>query len=230
VKSRLDGITFDVFAALFDLKSSLIPGLRRILSEHGSSVAAEDFYKIWRETQLRYSQINTLLSKGHVPFERLTEYSLVYAEKRFGVELAKPERQAMVRGWQELKPFPEVITTLQKVKDLGYRIALLSNGDRLALRELAGRLDVDFDAIFSAEDAGVYKPHPSIYKQAVTRWRSRPARVMHVAGSSTDATGAKCAGLVTAWVNRDGLPQDQLHYQADYVLASLGELLPIVTP
>ena len=72
------------------------------------------------------------------------------------------------------------------------------------LRALIQRLDVPFDHVFAADQAGVYKPHPAIYHLPVQRLNVAPERILHVAGSARDVMGAKAAGLKCFWVNRTG--------------------------
>jgi len=61
-----------------------------------------------------------------------------------------------------------------------------------------------FERIFSAEQAGAYKPDPAVYRLPVEALDVAPDRILHVAGSATDTMGARAAGLACAWSNRGG--------------------------
>jgi 2-haloacid dehalogenase len=113
-------------------------------------------------------------------------------------------RRALAAAWDELEPWPEANAVLKAVHDGGHRIALLSNGDESMLRALAERLETPFDAIYSGETAGAYKPAPAIYRLPSDDLGLEPADILHVAGSATDVMGAKSAGLTCAWSNRRG--------------------------
>ncbi|CAM5237589.1 HAD family hydrolase [Streptomyces hirsutus] len=47
---------------------------------------------------------------------------------------------------------------LRELRESGWNLALLTNCDRAAIRETQRRLQVQFDAVVTAEDAGAYKP------------------------------------------------------------------------
>lgn len=106
--------------------------------------------------------------------------------------------------------------------------ALFDNGDEAMLQSLALRLPIQRDHIFASEHAGYYKPHPSIYQLPLMALGLASNQILHVAGSATDVTGAKAAGLQCAWSNRkhDKVLDDQ--YRADYEFENLLGLLAVI--
>jgi FMN phosphatase YigB (HAD superfamily) len=56
--------------------------------------------------------------------------------------------------------------------------------------------------VLSAEEAGWYKPHPSMYREACRRLGSNREETVYVAGSAYDAAGARDAGLRSILVRR----------------------------
>ena len=119
-------------------------------------------------------------------------------------ELGLLSAQAMEisTGWNELCLWPEAASVPTKMREGGYRIGLLSNGDEAMLRALAARLPVRCDDVFASEHAGYYKPHPSVYALPLRTLGLSTDQLLHVAGSATDVMGTKAAGLRCVWVNR----------------------------
>ena len=107
----------------------------------------------------------------------------------------------------------------------------LSNGTRVMLDTLvkATGLDRVLDGVLSVDDAGVYKPHPRVYQLAVDRFGLTPAQIAFVSSNGWDAAGAKAFGFTTFWINRDGVPTERHAPAPDFVLASLEQIVPIVS-
>jgi 2-haloacid dehalogenase len=193
-------VTFDLYSALIDVESSLVPEVGRLLgaADHAGLV------RTWRARQLDYTLLGTLLSRGHLAFRDLTARALDCALRQYGLALAEAGRAELIEAWIRLRPWPEAEEVLAELQRRGHKIALLSNGDEAMLRAQAGHFLVAFEAIFAADQAGVYKPHPAIYGLPLAALGLAPEEVFHVAGSGRDVMGAKAAGLRCYWSNRAG--------------------------
>jgi len=221
------GVTFDVFGTLFDWRG--IGGIvSSVLREIGVEVSSDEFIEVWRNRQRFYMQVNTLLGVGHVSFGEITRRALLYTAKRYGIELRADHVDRLVNSWDEIEPFPEVKICVRRIKEHGFRIAPLSNGDIVQLRKLIDKLGIEFDDVFSAELVGVYKPHPRIYEQACTKWNVKPSKIMHVAASAYDVAGSKTYGMVATWVNRTSEIYDEFEAKPDYIVKNFNELLRIL--
>lgn len=221
-------ITFDVFSALFDWESSLAPFVRVLSEAQTRPFEVTPFLQLWRRTQLEYTYVTTMLGKEHLSFKTLTRRALNYTLKFFHAISTEDGMRELVDAWGKLTPFPDVRDGLIRLKEK-YIIGMLSNGDQAMLGKLAKRLEVKFQSIMAADIARVYKPHPRIYKEAVRRMGNDASKILHVAGSSMDAIGAKVVGLKTAWINRKGLPMDW-DYPLDLEVKSFGELTASLLP
>ena len=218
-------ITFDVYTALFDIESSLVPVVQKLLKEQ---VDAIELVRLWRQKQLEYALISNSLRQGRILFSTITRRALDYTLSRGQMNLSEASRQSLVGQWNQLHLWPEAGTVLNEVKKRGYSVALLSNGDEPMLQKLASRLPIVCDHIFASETAGYYKPHPDMYERPLETLGLSSDQVLHVAGSATDVTGAKAAGLQCAWSNRkhDKVLDDQ--YRADYEFENLLGLLDMI--
>ena len=218
-------ITFDVYTALFDIEGTLVPVIRRLISAQSDPL---ELVRVWRQKQLEYALISNSLQQERVPFAVITRLALDYALSRVQVDLAEESCQSLVSEWHQLKLWPEAEQVLLEVKKRGYRIGLLSNGDEAMLRMLALRLPIQCDHIFSSEQAGSYKPHPAVYELPLKALGLKSDQVLHVAGSATDVTGTKAAGLPCAWSNRKHDRVLEERYHADYEFENLLGLLDVI--
>lgn len=79
---------------------------------------------------------------------------------------------------------------------------VFSVGPRAWLEELTSSYREFVDALISAEDAGVYKPHPGCYRHLLTTMKTEPPAALLVSSNPFDLIGASAAGLRTAWCKR----------------------------
>jgi beta-phosphoglucomutase-like phosphatase (HAD superfamily) len=84
-----------------------------------------------------------------------------------------------------------------------HRLAIISNTDDGLFALTARYLEVEFDYIVTAEQAGTYKPSPNNFELALERIGVAPEKLLHVAESLFhDHVPAKVMGLDTAWIHR----------------------------
>lgn len=181
-------ITFDVYSALFDIETSLVPLLTPAV---GGMVDAVALFRVWRAKQLEQTWISNSLGGARVPFITATRRALDYALGRAKVDLTEAARARLATAWDQLQPWGEARAVVEAVHARGYPIALLSNGDEVMLRALAEHNHLRFDHIFASDQAGYYKPHPSIYQLPLKALGLAGAEVLHVAGGATDTLGTK---------------------------------------
>ena len=129
-----------------------------------------------------------------------------------------------------LQMFPEVRDTLTRLKESGYRTAVLSNGSPSMLRALVdyNRIGHLLDGIFSVEEAGVYKPHPKAYGLAGERLGLDRRFILFQSANAWDAYAASAFVMRVAWCNRYGHRPERLPGRPDFELQSLAEVLAIV--
>jgi 2-haloacid dehalogenase len=223
MKYRL--VTFDVYSALFDYRSSLLPLLKDVLPE---AVDHSALLQTWRSRQLELTLISNSLQRERISFRVATRLALDYALNRAKQPLPESTRRALVEAWDGLKPWPEAEEVLNVVQARHYPIAVLSNGDQAMLRVLMGTLSVGVDHFFASDHAGYYKPHPAIYLLPLKALGLEANQVLHVAGGANDVMGAKSAGLPCAWSNRNGDQVLDPTFSADYEFRDLRGLLGIL--
>jgi 2-haloacid dehalogenase len=84
-----------------------------------------------------------------------------------------------------------------------YQLAVISNIDDDLFAETRKRLDVEFSAVITAEQARSYKPSLNNFQMALRTLAISPDRLLHAAQSVYhDVVPARSLGISTVWVNR----------------------------
>lgn len=218
----MDGISacvFDAYGTLFDVGASV----ERCRAKLGDGTAAT-LIETWRRKQLEYSWLRSLMQR-HDDFWHVTGDSLDYAMAALGI--ADPLLRAqLMEDFLTPRPFPEVPDMLERLRAGGMRAVILSNGSPMMLTSavcFAG-LERHFHAVLSAEAAGVFKPHPSVYHLAVERLGTAPETIAFLSSNAWDVAGAASFGLRVCWINRRGAPPERLPGDAEVTLPDLSEL------
>ena len=219
-------ITFDAYSGLADFRACLMPVVTEALEL--SADAADAFLATWRSKQLEAAALSNALARGRVSFHECTARAFDYAARRHAVSVATTLRDELIAAWYPLQPWPEAGDVLASLKERGYPLAILSNGDRAMLEAIAGQVPVEIDHIFSTESAGVYKPAPEVYDLPNEALGIGRGEYLHVAGGGVDVVGAKSAGVACYWNNRNGDSVLYLEFAADFEGPDLTGLLDIL--
>ncbi|MGH2774408.1 MAG: HAD family hydrolase [Actinomycetota bacterium] len=102
--------------------------------------------------------------------------------------------------------FTDVLATLRRLHERGYRLGLISNFEQW-LEERLVELEVGqlFDVTVISGFVKIEKPDPAIYELALRRARVEPARAVHVGDSmSMDVEPAVSVGMHAVLLDRAG--------------------------
>ena len=196
-------VTFDVYSAMFDTVGGLAGALGALFHQRGVTADAAAAARAWRRAHMDYLLLANSLDRDAASNRTAIEASARYVLRSFGPEIGPAEMEALAGAWEHLPAWPDAAEVLAEVRRRPPALAVLSNGDHGMLAALMRTFPVRFDRIISVE-GGKFKPHPSVYRKALTEMNVRPDDLLHVAGSPTDAAGATAAGLRTIWINRAG--------------------------
>jgi 2-haloacid dehalogenase len=224
--SNIQGLVFDAYGTLFDV-FSVTALCERLFPGKGHALA-----QLWRTKQLQYSFLRSLMGR-YTDFWQLTDDGLVYAAKSLAVELTADKRLQLMEAYLHLTPFPDVKPGLEALKQLGFRLAILSNGAphmlNLVVKE-AG-FDTLLDAIISVDEVKIFKPSPQVYKLAPARLRVDVGALGFVSSNSWDINGAASIGLTTFWIQRSAAePPEELGFVAGRVVRAITDLRPVLRP
>jgi 2-haloacid dehalogenase len=165
---------------------------------------------------------------GHYEdFRWVTSRALEFALASLGARLPAGQAGRLVELYDHLLPFPDAAPALRALADLGFELAVFSNGtpamigNCLANSGLAGF----FGQRISVDEVRVFKPSPVAYRHAAGRLSVPAGQVRLVTSNAFDCVGAGAAGMRTAWVNRAAVPFDTIGRPPDVTVTALG-LLP----
>ena len=134
--------------------------------------------------------IDSLCDRGHTSYREIGQRAVSQVMRRAGIDHTPDEVRRLVGCIERLKPFPDVIEALERLRGR-YRLAILSNGDRDMLEAAKPHIGFDFDAVISVEEAGYFKPHRATYAAACGRLGVGPPSVLFVANHAFDCIGRR---------------------------------------
>ena len=213
-------LAFDLYGTLVD-PVAVSGELSQLLGDAGALEAA----RLWRLKQLEYTF--RLTAMGHYEdFRWVTERALGFALASLGVSLPAGQSRRLSGLYDHLPPFPDAVPVLRTLTDSGYDLAVLSNGTPAMIRDCLAHsgLGEFFGQRVSADEVGVFKPSPLVYRRAAERLARPAGRIRLVTSNAFDSVGASAAGLRTAWVNRAAAPFDTIGAQPDLTVPALDQL------
>src|SRR5262249_46214606 len=147
-----DALTFDCYGTLIDWESGMIEALKgltgrvkrplsrdQILEAHARHEASQQLYTPAR----RYRKLLPIV------YKRLAEEWGVHASHEECAEYGR-----LIGNWPAFEDSPSALQYLKK----HFKLVILSNIDNESFQASNRRLQVEFDAIYTAEDIGSYKP------------------------------------------------------------------------
>jgi putative hydrolase of the HAD superfamily len=119
--------------------------------------------------------------------------------------------------------YPDAEGSLKKLRDQGFRLAVISNFDS-RLRKILANLGIKnlFEMVTTSWEAGAAKPDVRIFKSALNAMRISPQQALHVGDSiREDFEGAKASSLTPVLLDRHGIhPQ----WKEGWRIGSLADL------
>jgi 2-haloacid dehalogenase len=217
-------LAFDQYGTIVDMQAGLTEFVTPFLERKGFAGKPGSFVTWWRRTHFENSMIDALIDRGHTPYRTIGERAVAYVMDRCGIPHTAEEVGALVAAIERLKPFPDVVATLQKLRAKGYRLAILSNGDRDMLAAAGPHIGFAFDRVISVEEAGYFKPHWKTYAKAEEILGEDRARILFVANHAFDCIGAKSYGMRAAFIDRRKRPFGATPHQPDLFVGDFAAL------
>ena len=224
--ASVNTLTFDIFGTVLDLGGSLTAPAANFLTQHNSAVPPDQFWIDWRNRQRVEQYQDNLFMLGHSGYRETCRRAFIYCLRLHGVSFDYTEVDHFMAVYDDLRPYPDAVEGLQKLADSNrFQLVALSNGEQSYLETLARHnIGIPFNHVISVEQAGVFKPHPAVYRTAARIMNREPAEIMMVAAHSFDITGARACGYRGAYVNRYRLPNEESPYQPDFEVADFHQL------
>jgi 2-haloalkanoic acid dehalogenase type II len=221
-----DALSFDCYGTLIDWESGLTTGLAKVAALSSATLDLDTLLET-------YADAESTIEREH-PTLRYPDV-IAAAIHRTGEAhgIAVPDALAASIG-ASVPDWPAFSDSADALARLQHRVKLiiLSNVDRASFAGSNARLGVAFDAVYTAQDIGSYKPDPRNFQYLLNHARElgvAQGRLLHVAQSLFhDHVPAKAAGLPTVWIDRRGArdgfgatPPPAQHVSPDWTFPSM---------
>lgn len=229
LRREIKVLVFDQYGTVVDMQKGLTEIAAPFLKEKGWDGEAHRFVTWWRRTHFENSMIDALCDRGHTPYRQIGHRAVSYVMDRCGIDYKQSEVEWLVGQIEQLKPFPDVVEALEKLRASGYRLVILSNGDRDMLEAAKPHIGFAMDMTISVQEAGYFKPHWKTYAKAEELVGEDRSSCLFVANHAFDCLGAKSYGMRTAFIDRRKRPFGETPHQPDLIVADFAELANTLT-
>ena len=201
-------LTFDCYGTLIDWECGIWDALQPLLVQgERSDIIRESALRAFAKFETRHERDTPDLRYP----ELLARVHRDIAES-FGIETSDALDRAFgasVPLWPAFPDSADALRTLRK----HYRLVILSNVHRDGFAASNRKLGVSFDALYTAEDIGSYKPADANFEYLIRHLESDlgmyAADILHTAQSlHHDHAPARRFGLANAWIDRQRLSED----------------------
>lgn len=214
-------------AVLFDLDNTLYDASQYFLGAFsGISNTLSEKYGL--KKALVYEKLIEIWKKETSMYPRLFDDLLSF------LKISATEVQNLIKQFNEyegkLEPYPDAIPTLRILKERGYKLGVITDGDPDRQKRKIKMLGLSdfFDVVVYAKESGS-KKSVFPYLMALERLNENPRNSFYVADNPlADFEGAKKAGLTTIRILRGEFANISSGTCVDYQIKNLAELIEIV--
>ena len=228
--AAVKALVFDVFGTVVDWRTSVAQEVDQLAKKKGFQVDGAKFADAWRAG---YGPSMNRVRTGDLPWTKLDVLHRMMLDKilvDFGITgLSEIEIDGLNRAWHRLRPWPDSVSGLTRLKKR-FIIAPLSNGNVSLMTNLAKFGGLPWDCILGAELARHYKPDREVYQSAADILDLKVSEIVMVAAHLGDLRAAKGVGLQTAFVPRplelgpQGKPELKPDSSVDLTAADFNDL------
>jgi len=194
-------LTFDTYGTLIDWESGIYNALQPLLDKVPIKLGRDEVLELFAEFEIRQqSETPTRIYSA-----LLADVARAIAVK-WQIRISDEEAIAFgrsVKDWPAFADSPAALDCLRQ----HYLMATVTNCDRISYMGSNARLEIEWDAIYTAQDIGCYKPSLRNFEYLFERARRDfgilPQEILHVAQSLThDMVPATQMGMTKVWINR----------------------------
>jgi 2-haloacid dehalogenase len=197
-------VLFDTFGTVVDWRAGIASAVRAFAAEHALTLDPEEFADAWRA---EYEPSKERVRSGQRPYvslDTLHSENLDIVLRSYDIDpgaFAAGELTALARAWRYLPPWPDSVEGIGQIKR-DFIVGPLSSGNTALLVDMAKAAGLPWDVILGSDISRAYKPTPDAYRKPAALLGLDPGEVMLVAAHNGDLTGARRAGLATAFIAR----------------------------
>jgi len=223
--------TLDVSAIAFDLDGTLLDTVHELAGAVNALLAELGY------APLSIDAVGTMIGKG---MANLVRRALALATDVSAEAVDEAEVKDALNRYQahyasrlghETRLFPGMVDGLQRLREMGIPLAVITNKATRFVRPhlVAAGIDDYFSVVIGGDDLPTKKPDPGPLLHVAAQFGIAPGRLLMVGDSGNDveaARGAGCPVLVVPYGYREGRPVHEL--EADGIVESVSELAGLV--
>ncbi|QOG07106.1 haloacid dehalogenase type II [Aureimonas sp. OT7] len=195
-----DTLTFDCYGTLIDWESGMMEGLRSLTGRLKNSLTRDQIL----QAHARHESAQQAWTPAR-PYRDLLAIVYKRLAEEWGIEVSWADCEAYGDSVKDWPAFPDSAEALAYLKS-HYRLVILSNVDNRSFAHSQRKLGVAFDAVYTAEDIGSYKPAARNFEYMLDNLGAlgvEKGRILHTAESLFHDHGpANAAGLKSCWIYR----------------------------
>ena len=200
-------LTFDCYGTLIDWESGIWDALQPLIIASGRN----DIQR--QQALVLFAKYETVQERENPDLLYPQLLANVHANiaAELGIETTTDMNTAFGLSVPHWPAFPDSADALRFLKTQ-FKLVILSNVNREGFAASNRKLGVTFDAIYTAEDIGSYKPSPANFEYLLehlkTDFELQADDILHTAQSlHHDHVPAKAIGLANAWIDRQRLSE-----------------------
>lgn len=193
-------LTFDCYGTLIDWETGMFEALKSLTARADRPLSRDDIL----EAHARHEAAQQVATPAHL-YKNLLAIVYKRLAEEWHVRVDWDECVAYglsIRDWPAFADSAEALNYLSK----HYKLAILSNVDNESFSHSNRKLQVSFDAVFTAEDIGSYKPSPRNFEYMLEKLNAyglKKEDILHTAESLFhDHQPANEFGLASCWIHR----------------------------
>ena len=193
-------LTFDCYGTLIDWEGGIVAAVRPWLAAKGVRKPDDEILEAFANGESTQQRETPAMI-----YPELLAQTLYRMAAAWGLSASDAEVRAFGNSVKDWPAFPDAAPALARLKKY-YRLVVLSNVDRASFEHSRAKLGDVFDAVYTAEDIGSYKPNPRNFAYMIEKEAAAgiPAdKILHTAQSLFhDHVQAKAHGLTSVWIDR----------------------------
>ena len=193
-------LTFDCYGTLIDWESGMVNALTPLTDKLGGKLTRNEIL----EAHARHESSQ----QRQTPSKRYRELlAVVYRRlaEEWGIKTSWDECVRYGNSVKDWLAFPDSVEALSYLQQY-YELVILSNVDNESFAESNRKLSIDFDAVYTAEDIGSYKPSDNNFEYMLVMLKTcgyEKTDILHTAESMFhDHAPANRHGLKSSWIYR----------------------------
>ena len=193
-------LTFDCYGTLIDWESGIYAGLQPLLQNGDIHLPRDRVLEIFAQHEAAQEA-----ETPGMPYSELLAVVHRRVADALGTAASEEDHGRFGASVPDWPAFADSASSLQYLKKY-YQLVILSNVDRVSFEGSNKRLAVEFDAIYTAQDIGSYKPDLANFHYLLDHLAQRGVAagdILHTAQSLFhDHAPARQLGLASAWIDR----------------------------